>query len=181
MPAATPEPAASQAPDIRPQILPMQGGRTRGGKPITNAPSIGSEIDAQSSASKPSASAVPEKPGTKPSLAAAVAAAAAAASMPPPMTPIPKVVVALVGPPSKDKADADKLLAIMLELAEPTMPGPSLMASAPAPSGQPMQSQVFLTPEGWRPAIYPFSSREQAQLVNANLVAHGLRTRAVNF
>ena len=180
--AATPEPAASQAPDIRPQILPMQGGRTRGGKPITNAPSIGSEIAAEQGASKPASALPEEKPGVKPPLAAAVAAAAAAASAPPSMSPIPRIVVALVGPASKDKAEADKLLAVMLALAEPTMPAaPSLAGSAPVAPTTSLQSQVFMTPEGWRPAIYPFSSREQAQLINANLVAHGLHTKAINF
>ncbi len=162
----------------------MQGGRTRGGKPITNAPSIGSEIAAEQGASKPAPvpAPLPDKPGVKPPLAAAVAAAAAAASAPPPMSPIPKVVVALVGPASKDKTEADKLLAVMLALAEPTMPAaPTLEGATPSPAVSSLQSQVFLTPEGWRPAIYPFSSREQAQLINANLVAHGLRTKAVNF
>ncbi len=169
MPAAAASAAASEPqPDIRPQILPLQGGRTKGGKPIKGAPPIGS-----GAASSPAATAH-EEPAAKP--------AAETAAPPAPMVPKAAVIVALVGPPSRDKEAAEKLLAVMLELAQPALPAPSLMASMPVPSSVlPLQSQVFLTPEGWRPALYPFSSREQAQLINANLVAHGLRTKAVNF
>ncbi|MBV8603611.1 MAG: hypothetical protein JO224_02900, partial [Pelomonas sp.] len=46
---------------------------------------------------------------------------------------------------------------------------------------RPLTARVFKTPEGWRPAVYPFDSREQAQLINLNLVANGLHTKAVNF
>jgi len=165
VPAAMPAASEAAPPDIRPQILPLQGGRTRGGKPITDAPPIGRP------ASMPAAATHEEQPAAKPAAETAT-----------PMVPKAAVVVALVGPPSRDKADAEKLLALMLELAQPSLPSPSLMASMPVPSSVlPVQSQVFLTPEGWRPALYPFSSREQAQLINANLVAHGLKTKAVNF
>jgi len=81
-----------------------------------------------------------------------------------------KPVVALVGPVSANKADALAML--------------ERMKVAMAPSeGRPgaMQAQVFQTPEGWRPAIWPFASREEAQLINATLIARGLRTRAVDF
>jgi hypothetical protein len=44
-----------------------------------------------------------------------------------------------------------------------------------------LQADVIQTPEGWRATIWPFPSREQAQLVNATLVARGLKTKAVNF
>jgi hypothetical protein len=174
------EPAASQLPDIRPQILPLRGGRTRGGKPIKDAPSIGAAYVAAEAASAAASAAPPltptETPAAKPGMPAPAGSSAA------PMVPMQVVVVALVGPPNKDKAEAEKLLATMLELAQPTLPAPAAAASgAPRSSSLPIQSQVFLTPEGWRPAIYPFSSREQAQLVNANLVAHGLKTKAINF
>ncbi len=80
-----------------------------------------------------------------------------------------KVVVALVGPPGS-KADAEALLKKM-------------QASLVGVHGDPdtLQADVIQTPEGWRAAVWPFSSREQAQLINATLVARGFKTKAVNF
>jgi SPOR domain len=79
------------------------------------------------------------------------------------------VVVALVGPPGS-KADAEALLKKM-------------QASLVGVHGDPdtLQADVIQTPEGWRAAVWPFSSREQAQLINATLVARGFKTKAVNF
>ncbi|MFY7864438.1 hypothetical protein [Roseateles sp.] len=79
-------------------------------------------------------------------------------------------VVALVGPVSASKAEAEATLERMRTLVAPTQTGRS-----------PMQAQVFQTPEGYRPALWPFASREEAQLINATLVARGMRTRAVDF
>lgn len=81
-----------------------------------------------------------------------------------------KPVVALVGPVSANKAEAEATLERMRTLVAPTQSGRS-----------PMQAQVFQTPEGYRPALWPFASREEAQLINATLVARGMRTRAVDF
>jgi hypothetical protein len=78
--------------------------------------------------------------------------------------------VALVGPASRNKADAEATLARMSALLGQTVRDPSSL-----------HAQVFQTKEGWRPAVWPFPSREQAQLVNATLIASGLRTRAVDF
>ncbi len=80
-----------------------------------------------------------------------------------------KVVVALVGPPGS-KADAEALLKKM-------------QASLAGVHGDPdtLQADVIQTPEGWRAAVWPFPSREQAQLINATLVARGFKTKAVNF
>ena len=80
-----------------------------------------------------------------------------------------KVVVALVGPPGS-KADAEALLKKM-------------QASLAGVHGDPdtLQADVIQTPEGWRAAVWPFPSREQAQLINATLVARGFKTEAVNF
>lgn len=80
-----------------------------------------------------------------------------------------KPVVALVGPVSANKADAEATLARMRNLLGPGQAGAAL------------QAQVFQTPEGWRPAVWPFASREEAQLINATLIARGMRTRAVDF
>lgn len=80
-----------------------------------------------------------------------------------------KVVVALVGPPGS-KADAEALLKKM-------QAGLVGVHSNP----QALQADVIQTPEGWRATVWPFPSREQAQLINATLVARGLKTKAVNF
>lgn len=78
--------------------------------------------------------------------------------------------VALVGPASASKAQAEATLERMRSLLGQTVREP----------GQ-LQAQVIQTKEGWRPAVWPFTSREQAQLINATLIASGLRTRAVDF
>ncbi len=81
-----------------------------------------------------------------------------------------KPVVALVGPVSANKAEAEATLERMRSLLAPTQS-----------SRSPLQAQVFQTPEGYRPAVWPFASREEAQLINATLVARGMRTKAVDF
>ncbi|RZL35337.1 MAG: hypothetical protein EOP35_14575 [Rubrivivax sp.] len=80
-----------------------------------------------------------------------------------------KPAVALVGP-AGSKADAEALLKKM-------QAGLAGVHSNPAA----LQADVIQTPEGWRATIWPFASREQAQLINATLVARGLKTKAVNF
>lgn len=123
--------------------------------------------------------ATPEPPAAKPGRRSTTPADALARPQPQPDEPragsaAPAVAdgkgVALVGPASASKADAEALLARMLAQVQQTM-GKSA----------PLQAQVFKTPEGWRPAIWPFVSREQAQLVNLTLVARGLHTRAIDF
>jgi len=77
--------------------------------------------------------------------------------------------VALVGPPLPSKDEALAYLQRMQNMAAPMI------------GAKTMQSQVFQTPEGWRGAIWPFGSREEAQLINATLIARGLRTKAIDF
>ena len=154
--ASAPEPQAS-APDIRPQIAPNFSGRKP--TPKSSPPLGGGEA--------------PELAASRPEPKAAPFQAERSASAPPGAMGKP-VIVALVGPANKDKAEAEKLLASIMAVLQPD-------ASHPIAGLEGLQSQVFLTPEGWRPAVYPFDSREQAQLVNAGLVARGLKTRAVNF
>ena len=154
------EPQAS-APDIRPQIAPNFSGRKQTPKA---SPPLGG-------ASSPEEAEGGKKPEREPKAAPFQAERSASA---PPAAMGKPVVVALVGPANKDKAEAEKLLASIMAVLQPD-------ASRPIAGLEGLQSQVFLTPEGWRPAVYPFDSREQAQLVNAGLVARGLKTRAVNF
>ncbi len=100
---------------------------------------------------------------TTPSNDKAIAKAASLANKP---------VVALVGPVSANKADAEATLVRMRFMLAPSLGGAG---------GTGLQAQVFQTAEGWRPAIWPFASREEAQLINATLIARGMRTRAVDF
>ena len=80
-------------------------------------------------------------------------------------------LVALVGPAQKSKADAEAQLARMREMIGQTLGGNAV------PNGE-----VFQTKDGWRAAVWPFGSREEAQLINATLLARGIRgTRAVDF
>ena len=80
-------------------------------------------------------------------------------------------LVALVGPAQKSKADAEVQLARMREMIGQTLGGNAV------PNGE-----VFQTKDGWRAAVWPFGSREEAQLINATLLARGIRgTRAVDF
>lgn len=82
---------------------------------------------------------------------------------------LPQSVVALVGPAGSRPA-AEALLKKMRE-------GLVGVTSDPAA----LEGDVIQTPEGWRAAVWPFASREQAQLINATLVARGFKTKAVNF
>jgi hypothetical protein len=47
--------------------------------------------------------------------------------------------------------------------------------------GTQLDGEVFESPQGFRAAVWPFASREEAQLVNATMIARGWRTRAVDF
>ncbi len=80
-------------------------------------------------------------------------------------------LVALVALPQKTKPEAEAQLARMQEMVGETLRGGS----------QKLNGAVFQTKEGWRAAVWPFSSREEAQLINATLLARGLRARAVDF
>lgn len=81
----------------------------------------------------------------------------------------PAPMVALVGPALPSKAEAEAYLQRMQPMIQPLV------------GKRPLELQVIQTPEGWRAAAWPFPSREEAQLINAMLVARGLRTRAVDF
>jgi hypothetical protein len=178
--ASLPEPgdaaASEPPPDIRPRFVQRADGKVLppmlGGK----AP----EKSAEKSADKP-----PEKAAEKPAekvaeKAADVAAEKASAAAPAKAEPAdPRLArlaqapgataVALVGPPGS-KAEAEALLKKM-------QAGLAGVHSNP----QALQADVIQTPEGWRATIWLFPSREQAQLINATLVARGLKTKAVNF
>ncbi|MBV8036358.1 hypothetical protein [Roseateles sp.] len=157
VPSTEPEPAASEPdaaaspPDIRPRLVERAEGAKR--PPLHAA-----------------------RPAAVP-VARAPAPPTPAASLPPPTDPRlagmakspGQFVVALVGPPG-NKAEAEALLKKM-------QAGLTAVYGSP----QSLQSDIVQTPEGWRATVWPFPSREEAQLINATLVARGLRTKAVNF
>jgi hypothetical protein len=177
---APPEPDPdAPPPDIRPRLVERADGVARPpllrSKPAEDAPAPGGKAEAKAEAKADS------KSDTKGEARTAGKAdskpAEASNAKPEPIDPRltrmakspDKVVVALVGPPGT-KAEAEALLKRM-------------RASLEGVHGDPdtLQADVIQTPEGWRATVWPFASREQAQLINATLVARGFKTKAVNF
>ncbi len=157
------EVAASDAPpDIRPHLVQRSDGIAR--PPLLSSQPAAAEGRAASAvvAAIKASEAGPEKP-----------AEARKAEPPDPrlarMAQPGQTVVALVGPPGT-KAEAEALLKKMRA---------GLVGVHSNPDA--LQADVIQTPEGWRATIWPFPSREQAQLINATLVARGMKTKAVNF
>lgn len=162
--ASAPEGSASEpaVPDIRPRLV-----ERADGKPV---PPLLRSAPADKPADK-SADTPPAKPGAK---APEPADEARRPEAPDPrlsrMAATPgQTAVALVGPPGS-KAEAEALLAKMKA---------GLVGVHSNPDA--LQADVIKTPEGWRATVWPFPNREQAQLINATLVARGLKTKAVNF
>jgi hypothetical protein len=162
--ASAPEDAASDiaeapVPDIRPRFVERADGKVL---PPLHGRSVPEKAPEQA----------PDKPAEKPA-----AASAASPARPEPVDPRlarlaqspDRIVVALVGPPGS-KADAEALLQKMRA---------GLVGVHSNPDA--LQADVIQTPDGWRATVWPFPSREQAQLINATLVARGLKTKAVNF
>jgi len=79
-------------------------------------------------------------------------------------------VVALVSQAYAKRADAEAMLARMREHLAQTLP-----------PGKTLEEEIFETPQGYRAALWPFASREEAQILNATMIARGWRTRAVDF
>jgi hypothetical protein len=162
------EDAASAVPDIRPRLVERADGRVlpplRGGSaaPPAEAASAAPRTPPQPAAEMPAPrlteSPAAQRPGAAPDPRLARLSEAPALT-----------AVALVGPPGS-KADAEALLKKMREGLAGVHGNPDAL-----------QADVIETPEGWRATIWPFPSREQAQLINATLVARGLKTKAVNF
>ncbi|MGN6827756.1 hypothetical protein [Paucibacter sp. M5-1] len=142
---------AASAPDIRPRLVPSP-------RPRPDAPSAAPAATAASDVLSRELNRRPDPPQALPQ----------SRGEPKPM-PAGKQV-ALVGPAQASKAEAEAHLERMRAMLGQTVREPDSL-----------QAQVFQTHEGWRAAIWPFASREQAQLINATLIARGLRTRAVDF
>ncbi|MGM9484623.1 hypothetical protein ACS5PN_25740 [Roseateles sp. NT4] len=161
--ASSPQASASEAtgeegppPDIRPRLVERSDG-------IKRPPILRSEKPAETAAEKPG-----EKQTAEPASAASKSEPADPRLSRMAQSP-DKIVVALVGPPGS-KAEAEALLKRMQDGLKGVHSDPNTL-----------QADVIQTPEGWRATVWPFPSREQAQLINATLVARGLKTKAVNF
>lgn len=157
-------------PDIRPRLVERADGvkrpPLRSSKPEEKAGDKAPEKPADKSADKS-----PDKASDKAAAGAATRKpeAPADAQLARLARSSDKLVVALVGPPGS-KAEAEALLKRMKESLTGVHSDPDIL-----------QADVIQTPEGWRATVWPFPSREQAQLINATLVARGLKTKAVNF
>lgn len=205
--AATPASAASEVsppdaaqsdepPDIRPHLIPELGrrdGRPRPpllrSEPAASSAGSGAKAAAADDKAKPGPQGTaPEpdsgKPDTGPRggepardsapskaipLGAATSGKGGSNNNSSTAVPAPRSVVALVGPPGS-KAEAEASLKLMRNALSGLHSNPDSL-----------QAMVIETPQGWRATVWPFASREQAQLINAVLVARGLRTRAIDF
>jgi hypothetical protein len=175
--ASAPEDSASEPageasqPDIRPRFVQRADGIARPPLRVSTPEEKAARKPAEKPLEKP-----PEKaPGKSPEPAADKRAETGeAAKKPEPVDPRlaespGKTVVALVGPPGT-KAEAEA----MLKKIQAGLVGVHSNPEA-------LQADVIQTPDGWRATVWPFPSREQAQLINATLIARGLKTKAVNF
>jgi hypothetical protein len=174
-PASSPAAAAAALPtdaeppiDIRPRLAPLASRAPNRPPLLRGAP------PAPEAASQPAA---PEQPATPraPAETSAEAprgdvGAANPERLRPRWAPPGQRSVALVSVPHAKKADAEALLQRMREhVAKVVQDGAGL------------EGEVFESPQGYRAAVYPFGSREEAQIVNATLIARGIRSRAVDF
>ena len=168
------EAASAPLVDIRPRLVQRADGKVppplRGSKPAQGAPDSEAAEASTSAAPASSKDKAADKADAKPAEPPKADPAAPADPRLARMAATPgKTAVALVGPPGT-KAEAEALLKKMQA---------GLVGVHSNPDA--LQADVIQTPEGWRATIWPFPSREQAQLINATLVARGLKTKAVNF
>ena len=163
--------------DIRPRLRPIRDGdKPRppllgGTKPASIQPNAASAAD---SGSLETAN-IPPPVGPKASASAAGKAIASPTAEEAPRLELRNAgpatdTIALVSRGYAQRAEAEAMLTRMLEHLRSTL-GP----------GKPIEGAVFESPQGYRAATWPFSSREEAQVLNATMIARGWRTRAVNF
>ena len=162
-------------PDIRPQLVKPLPNR-RGPPPAPMLAGTGGGKPARASTAAPGASApatpsgAPPDPKSGPSAEAGAYRGAATPEMIRPGLPSNGPLIALVSPGWKTRGEAEAMLARMTEHLKATM----------AQQGG-LRGEVIESPEGWRAAVYPFATREEAAILNATMVARGWRTRSVSF
>jgi pyruvate/2-oxoglutarate dehydrogenase complex dihydrolipoamide acyltransferase (E2) component len=175
MPVASGEDAAASEPDIRPQLvkpLPNRRGppprpilADRDDRPATAPAGAVSAPGALPDTPRPSDATAPA-----PSPATAPYRGAATPEQIRPGLPAQGPLIALVSPGFRQRAEAEAMLVRMTE---------HLKATMAQQTG--LRAEVVESPEGWRAAVYPFATREEAAILNATMVARGWRTRSVTF
>ena len=144
-------------PDIRPQLGPTRSRRTPREALLGKPPLLASPEAARAAAPAASAASAPYRGAADPEALRLSPAATGP-------------LVALASPAYPSKAEAEAQLALMRE-----------HVLAVVRTGATLQGEVFETPQGWRAAVWPFGTREEAQIVNATMVARGWKTRAISF
>ena len=152
-PAASASAATPVTPDKRPESRPQEPLAERATTSGKTSPALRSSGSKADGSTDTAAAPSGNKAGNKPDSA----------------VPAPRSVVALVGP-AGSKAEAEASLKSMRNALAGLHSDPNSL-----------QAMVIETPQGWRATVWPFNSREQAQLINAVLVARGLRTKAIDF
>jgi hypothetical protein len=173
-PASEPAAAASaeaddrpaSAPDIRPQLVKPLPNR-RGPPP---RPMLADRPDASASATDGAGRRVAPDVTAEPGAAQGAAQGAATPDQIRPGAASSGPLIALVSPSFQSQAEAEAMLVRMTEHLKVTMA-----------SQTGLKAEVMQTPEGWRAAVYPFATREEAAILNATMVARGWRTRSVTF
>lgn len=167
-----PDQASGPQPDIRPRLVTVNR--------AASAPPL--RVSGGASAPAPAAATTPDKADKKDPKAQGKAEvkaetrneprteAKAEPKVAPVVPPLSSKPVALVGPPSAKRTDAEAYLARMKDMLTGVTRQPDAL-----------QFQVIETPAGFVPTIWPFATREQAQLINATMIARGMKTRAVDF
>ena len=159
--------SAVPAPDIRPHLGP---GRPPLGRAVEERAAAERAAKAGTGASSPASPASPAASDAQPPRLRLDEVGLVEALRRPADAP-PGKVVALVGPPHKQEAQARAELERMQEQVRQALRYNSAI-----------QGDVFRTPDGWRAAIWPFGSRQEAALINATLISRGQRgVRAVDF
>lgn len=159
---ALPDQPSGPQPDIRPRLVQVNR--------AASAPPLRSSQEASAPAATQAATPTKAAASSPPAAAASTPEAKAERKVAPVVPPLSAKSVALVGPPSAKRADAEAYLARMKEMLKGVTREPDAL-----------QLQVIETPAGFVPTVWPFSTREQAQLINATMIARGMKTRAVDF
>lgn len=163
---ALPDQPSGPQPDIRPRLVQVNR--------AASAPPLRSSSEASAPAAPGKAASIAESKADKSEKSDKAEAKsdtkAAERKVAPVVPPLSAKSVALVGPPLAKRAEAEAYLARMKEM---------LKGMAREPDA--LQLQVIETPAGFVPTVWPFATREQAQLINATMIARGMKTRAVDF
>lgn len=177
VPPATDSASAASAPPLMASTAsaPLIDIRPRLGPSRRNTPPA---VSASAPVEGPRSAAATPSPGDAAPATAPTPAPAAAASAPlggtsdpervGPRLPSQGPVVALVSPVFAQREEADAMLTRMRNHLAQT-------------GGGALEGGIFEAQGGYRAAVWPFASREEAQLLNATMIARGWRTRAVDF